>query len=88
MSRIHPVFNVIKLTPAPDDPITGRHTAPPPPPEIVDGEEEWVVEEILDSKMMNWKFRYLVKWKDFGIEQNFMGTLRQRSRAGIRGGIL
>jgi hypothetical protein len=70
MSRIHLVFNVVKLTPAPDDPITGRHTAPPPPPEIVDGEEEWVVEEILDSKMMNRKLRYLVKWKDFGIEHN------------------
>jgi hypothetical protein len=70
MSRIHPVFNVVELTPAPDDPITGRCTAPPPPPEIDDGEEEWVVEEILDSKMMNRKLRYLVKWKDFGIEHN------------------
>jgi hypothetical protein len=69
-SRIHPVFNVVKLTPAPDDLIAGWHTAPPPPPEIVDGEEEWVVEEILDSKMMNRKLRYLVKWKDFGIEHN------------------
>jgi hypothetical protein len=70
MSCIHPVFNVVKLTPASDDPITERRTAPPPPPEIVDGEEEWVVEEILDSKMMNRKLRYLVKWKDFGIEHN------------------
>jgi hypothetical protein len=70
MSRIHPVFNVVKLTPASDDPITGRRTAPPPPPEIVNGEEEWVVEEILDSKMMNRKLCYLVKWKDFGIEHN------------------
>jgi len=70
MSRIHPVFNVIKLTPAPEDPIPGRRVNPPPLPEIVDGEEEWVVEEILDSKMMNRKLRYLVKWKDFGVEHN------------------
>jgi hypothetical protein len=28
------------------------------------------VEEILDSKMMNRKLRYLVKWKDFGMEHN------------------
>jgi hypothetical protein len=69
MKRIHPVFNVVKLLPAPPDPITGRHF-PPPPPEIIDGEEEWVVEEILDSKMMNRKLRYLVKWKDFGMEHN------------------
>jgi hypothetical protein len=70
MGRIYPVFNVIKLTPAPKDPIAGRRTIPPPTPEIIDGEEEWVVEEILDSKMMNRKLRYLVKWKDFGIEHN------------------
>jgi len=70
MKRLHPVFNVVKLTPAPTDPFVGRQIAPPPPPEIVDGEEEWVVEEILDSKMVNRKLRYLVKWKDFGIEHN------------------
>jgi len=70
MKRLHPVFNVVKLTPALPDPIDGRRLPPPPLPEIVDGEEEWVVEEILDSKMMNRKLRYLVKWKDFGAEHN------------------
>jgi hypothetical protein len=30
----------------------------------------WIVEEILDSKMMNRKLCYLVKWKDFGMEHN------------------
>jgi hypothetical protein len=29
--------------------------------EIIDGEEEWVVEEILDSKVINRKLRYLIK---------------------------
>jgi hypothetical protein len=70
MKRLHPVFNVVKLTPASDDPIIGRKIPPPPLPEIVNGEEEWVVEEILDSKVINRKLRYLVKWKDFGIEHN------------------
>jgi hypothetical protein len=70
MKRLHPVFNVVKLTPAPIDPIPGRHVPPPPLPEIIEGEEEWVVEEILDSKVINRKLRYLVKWKDFGIEHN------------------
>jgi hypothetical protein len=72
MSRLHPVFNVVKLTPAPIDPIEGQHPHPPPSPEIkiIDGEEEWVVEEILDSKMMNRKLRYLVKWEGFGVEHN------------------
>ena len=70
MKRIHPVFNVVKLTPAPEDPIAGRCAPPQPLPEIVNREEEWVVEEILDSKVINWKLRYLVKWKDFGVEHN------------------
>ena len=70
MSCLHPVFNVVKLSPATDNPIPGRCATPPPAPEIVDGEEEWVVEEILDSKVINRKLRYLVKWKGFGIEHN------------------
>ena len=70
MKRIHPVFNVVKLTPALDDPIPGRRMPPPPPPEIIDGEEEWVVEDILDSKIINQKLWYLVKWKGFGVEHN------------------
>ena len=42
----------------------------PPLPEIVDGKEEWVVEEILDRKMMNQKLQYLIKWKDIGTNHN------------------
>src|SRR5277367_2139356 len=70
MSRLHPVFNVVKLLPAPPDPIPGRRPAPPPLPEVVNGEEEWIVEEILDTKMMNRKLRYLVKWEGYGVEHN------------------
>ena len=49
MSRLHPVFNVIKLLLTTSDPILGQKASPPPPPEIVDGEEHYVVERILDS---------------------------------------
>jgi len=41
MRRLHAVFNVVKLSPTPDDPIVGRCRNPPPPPELVDGEEEY-----------------------------------------------
>ena len=44
--------------------------SPPPLLEIIDGEEEWVVEEILDSKVINWKLCYLVKWEGYRIEHN------------------
>ena len=70
MRRLHPVFNVVKLSPAPDDPIVGRRQNPPPPPELVDGEEEYIVEEILNSRMFRWKLQYLVKWEGYGIEGN------------------
>ena len=59
-----------KLTPAPVNPIKGHHPHPPLLPEIIDGEEEWVIEEVLDSKMMNQKLHYLVKWEGFGVEHN------------------
>jgi len=51
MRRLHLVFNVVKLSPAPDNPIVGRHRNPPPPLELVDGEEEYIVEKILNSRM-------------------------------------
>ena len=39
MTHIHPVFNVVKLLPVPDDPIPGQWMKPPPPPEIVDSND-------------------------------------------------
>ena len=70
MSRLYPVFSIIKLTPAPVNPIQGWHLILPSPPEIIDGEEEWVIEEILDSRMINRKLKYLVKWEGYRIEHN------------------
>jgi len=54
MKQLHPVFNVVKLTPAPDDPITERKTEDHLPPIVIDGEAEWEVEKILDSR---WHWR-------------------------------
>ena len=45
------VFNVVKLSPTPDDPIVRRRRNLPPPPELIDGEEEYIVEKILNSRM-------------------------------------
>jgi hypothetical protein len=70
MQRLHPVFPVVKLYPAPKDPIPGRCQAPPPEPEIIGGEQRWEVEAILDSRMWNRKLQYLVAWKGFGYEEN------------------
>lgn len=66
MQCLHPVFNVVKLTPAPSDPITGQHPTPPPPLEIVEGEEEYLVKEILDSKMFHGRLKFKIKWEGYG----------------------
>jgi len=70
MRQLHPVFNVIKLSAAPEDLILGRKPQAPPPSIVVDGEEEWKVEEILDSRWHRRKFQFLVKWKGFSREHN------------------
>jgi hypothetical protein len=64
MNHLHPVFNVVKLTQVPTDPIPGRRAPPPPPPEIIDEEEEWVVEEILNSRMINQSYGTLSSGRD------------------------
>jgi len=68
MRQLHPVFNVMKLSAALEDLILGRKPQAPPPPIVVDGEEEWEVEEILDSHWHWRKFQLLVKWKGFSRE--------------------
>jgi len=70
MKQLHPVFNVVKLTLAPDDLITGQKTKGHPPPIVIDGEPEWKVEEILDSRWHWRRFQYLIKWKGYGREHN------------------
>ena len=70
MRQLHPVFNVVKLSAALEDPILGRKPQAPPPPIIIDGEEEWEVEEILNSRWHQRRFQFLVKWKGFSREHN------------------
>jgi len=70
MKQPHPVFNVVKLTLAPDDLITGRKMENYPLPIVINGEAEWEVEEILDSRWHQRRFQYLIKWKGYSHEHN------------------
>jgi hypothetical protein len=70
LHRLHPVFPVVKLSPAPPDPILGRRPAPPPPTTLVDGEEEYEVEVILDSHMRYNRLEYLLKFKGYNESHN------------------
>jgi len=61
MRQLHPVFNIVKLSAAPEDPILERKPQAPPSPIVIDREEEWEVEEILDSRWHRRRFQFLVK---------------------------
>src|SRR6202041_3081349 len=70
LNRLHPVFPVVKLKPAPADPIPGRQSKPPPDPILVDGEEHYEVEAILDSRMSRGRLQFSIQWKDYSYEHN------------------
>ena len=68
MRAVHPVFHVSQLEPATPNSIPGR-TQPPPPPVEVDGEPEYEISEILDSKIdrrrRSCQLLYLVRWAGY-----------------------
>ncbi|KAF8757845.1 hypothetical protein RHS01_03640 [Rhizoctonia solani] len=66
--KIHDVFYVgllSKTHESPSQPFPER-----PPPETIEGEEEYKVEQIIDSKQQRGKWFYLIKWKGYGPEDN------------------
>ncbi|PIL22314.1 hypothetical protein GSI_15002 [Ganoderma sinense ZZ0214-1] len=68
---LHPVFHVSLLLPHKESQLPGRH--PPEPASIeVEGEEEYEVEEVLESRRYGrWKkLQYLVHWMGWGPEHD------------------
>ena len=63
--KVHPVFNEVLLKPAHAPTFESQKTLPPPPPVIVENEEEYEVDEIIDSKLHHGKLQYLVKWTGY-----------------------
>jgi hypothetical protein len=43
----------------------------PPPPIIIDNEEEYEIEELMDSKFVRNKLKYLVKWRGYPNQANW-----------------
>lgn len=91
--RVHTVFHVSKLVPY----HRGDHThTEPPPPDLINGEPEQEVEEILDDHVRRRKKQFLVKWKRFPMEENewlieehlthakqLLNKYKTRSKAGV-----
>ena len=63
--KIYNVFHVDRLSPYKGNEINGQ-MPPPPEPVTVDGEEEYEVDYIRDSKLFGHTLKYLVRWTDYG----------------------
>ena len=67
--KIHNVFHVDLLTPYYETQEHGENYAQPPP-ELIDGEEEYQVEEIIDERIFRRKKQYLIKWLGYPVSEN------------------
>ena len=67
MAHVHPVVNVSRVKPW-KAPMEGQ-IKPPPPPVMIEGEKEYEVEEIIDSRKRRGKLEYLVQWKGYTAEE-------------------
>uniref|UniRef100_A0A803SPZ4 Gypsy retrotransposon integrase-like protein 1 n=1 Tax=Anolis carolinensis TaxID=28377 RepID=A0A803SPZ4_ANOCA len=65
--RIHPVFHRSLLLPA--DGVRPDVYQLPPAPTLVDGEEEFEVQDILDSRIHRRRLQYLIDWVGYGPEE-------------------
>ena len=69
--KIHNVFHIDLLIPYNETEAYGE-TYTQLPPELIDGEEEYEVEEIINErrKGCNKKLEYLIKWKGYPSSEN------------------
>ena len=69
--KIHDVFHADLLTPYHETELHGPNFTKPPP-DLIDGEEEYEVEEILQSRKYGrqCKVQYLIKWKGYLDSEN------------------
>jgi hypothetical protein len=63
--RIHDVFHVDRLSPYKGNEVNGQVPLPPEPV-TVEGEEEYEVDHIRDSKLFGRTLKYLVRWTGYG----------------------
>lgn len=69
--KIHPVFHVSLLTPDPNDPLPGQEY-PQPGPILVQDEEEYEVEDILDVKKGRGnRLQARVQWAGWPVDQTW-----------------
>jgi transposase InsO family protein len=65
--KIHPVFHVDKLRPYNQDPKNPNHIRPPP--DLVNNEEEYEVEKIIDSSYRRGILHYKISWVGYPLSE-------------------
>ena len=63
--NIHRVFHVSLLEPVKENEYSSRNQSKLPPPILIEGQEEYLVNKILDSKLVRGRLRYLIDWQDY-----------------------
>jgi len=66
--RIHPIVNVSKVRLY--KPQVEGQKKTPPKPVIIEGEEEFKVEKILNKRIVQGKKKFLVRWKGYTVEKD------------------
>ncbi len=56
-------------------------THEPPPPIVINGEQEYEVKEILDSKISHHQLQYLVHWQGYEISEHTCEPIDNLSNA-------
>ena len=62
--KIHNIFHATLLTPYKETALNGNRNQEPTP-ELIDGQPEWEVEQILCVRRYRRQVQYLVRWKGF-----------------------
>jgi Chromo (CHRromatin Organisation MOdifier) domain len=92
-TNAHPVFHAGLLRPYFPD-VTGHRISKASEPVVVNGQVEYLVETILDSRMGRNKTQYLVKWKGYpstnrlGNQKKMCKGLRQSRTFKLEGNSL
>ena len=67
--RIHPVFHASLLMPYKETPMHGANFTEPPP-DLIEGQEEWEIEQILETRKHRNQLQFLIKWKGYSDAHN------------------